>query len=447
MGARGFEPRYAGLSARSSHSSSGRGASLRRPIFTGDRSVTLTGARWSARLAYAPSEGEGLRGGILFAMDGRHPTPTGWTPLCSTVFVYALMSLNARPPDRRTVPVALLAVAVLISAGVAIAGTVVYFDLRPGPAPQAPGLGPNRTTIVDDLGRTVRVPLNPSRVVVLAPSIMDFVYRMGLRDRVVGIGCTVGDVGGIANEYSPNQTSLWNLSASMCITDYPSLDTAGVALLEPQLVLASTLTSVTDVTTLTAIYGLPVVLFAPSTMEGIVGDARLMVEMFPSNSAAGTSLEADLEQALVNATNFDAGLSTNGTPIPSVLITYGFYSGEYYTYGPGTFGQSIVDLAGGDSISAGIPIRYAGLNASAVLLDQPDVILYGTSWNDPYLVSGQTPSVWASSAPYWSQLNGSKIPVDVTLVTEPDPTMVLALPWFLHDLHPTLVPAPTQPPP
>jgi iron complex transport system substrate-binding protein len=291
------------------------------------------------------------------------------------------------------------------------------------------------------------VPLNASRIVVLAPSIMDLVYRMGLRDRVVGIGCTVGISGGMENEYSPNQTALWNLSSSMCITDFPSLDTSGVALLEPQLVLASTLTSVLDVDTLVTTYGLPVVMFSPSTLEGIVGDVRLMTEIFPSSSAVGTALESTLEQTLVNATNFDTGLSTNGTAIPSVLVTYGFYSGDYYTYGPGSFGQSIVDLAGGDSISAGLPLEYAGLNASAVLLDQPQVILYGTSWNDPYLVSGQTPSVWTSTAPYWDQLNGTKVAVDVTLLTEADPTMVLTLPWFLHYLHPTLVPVPSQLPP
>jgi len=357
------------------------------------------------------------------------------------------MSLNPAPPSvapRSAVPVALLAVVVLVTAGIAIAATAVYFDLRPGPAPS---VGPNHTTVVDDLGRTVEVPLNASRIVVLAPSVMDLVYRLGLRDRVVGIGCTTSETGGIENEYSPNQTALWNLSAALCVTDYPSLDTSSVALLEPQLVLASTITSLEDVTTLTSTYRLPVVLFAPSTLEGIVGDVRIMTEMFPSVETVGTALEASLETALVNATNFDNGLSTNGTTIPSVLLTYGFYTGEYYTFGPGTFGQSIVDLAGGASISAGLPLSYAGLNASAVLLDQPTVVLYGTSWNDPYLVAGQTPSVWTSTAPYWDQLNGTKVAVDVTLVTEADPTMILALPWFLHYLHPSLVPAPSGLPP
>lgn len=357
------------------------------------------------------------------------------------------MALNASPGSGRTVrSISLTWVVVvgLVSAGCAIFGTAVYYELRPGPAPTAPGLGANRTTVVDDLGRTVSVPLNASRVVVLAPSIMDIVFRLGLRDRVVGIGCTVGITGGMENEYSPNQTALWGLSSALCLTDYPSLDTEGVALLEPQLVLASTITSVSDVDTLVETYGLPVVILAPSTLDGVVGDVRLMAQMFPLVGGTATTLEATLERTLANATSFDNNLEFNGTVPPSVLLTYGFYSGTYYTYGQGSFGQSILDLAGGNSISAGLPFEYPSINASAVLLDQPNVILYGTSWNDPYLVAGQTPSVWASSAPYWNQLNGTKIPIDVTIVTEVDPTMVLALPWFLHYLYPTLVPAPSQ---
>lgn len=353
---------------------------------------------------------------------------------------------NPRPSPSRNVSLTWVIAVGLIAAGAAAAVTATYFDLRPATA-KAPALGPNRTTVVDDLGRTVTVPVNATRVVVLAPSVMDLVFRLDLRERVVGIGCTVGIAGGMQNEYSPNQTALWNLSSSLCITDYPSLDTEGVALLEPQVVLASTLTSVTDVTTLTQTYRIPVVIVAPSTVEGIVGDVRLVAQMFPTAQPLATALEASLAQTLANATAFDNAVSDNGTEIPSVLLTYGFYDGEYYTFGPGTFGQSIVDLAGGSSISAGLPLEYAGLNASSVLLDQPQVILYGTSANDPYLVAGQTPSVWASSAPYWGQLNGTKIAVDVTLVTEPDPAMLLALPWFLHYLHPALVPAPSGSPP
>jgi iron complex transport system substrate-binding protein len=276
---------------------------------------------------------------------------------------------------------------------------------------------------------------------VLAPNIMDIVYRLGLRSDVVGIGCTTDEVGGILNEYSPNQTAEWNLSSSMCITDFPVLNTEQVASLNPQLILASTITSATDVATLTSTYDLPVVILAPSTLEGIVGDVNLIAQLFPSSHAAATTLDASLEGVLANATAFDNGLSNNGTSIPSVLLTYYFDGGGYYTFGPGTFGQSLVDLAGGSSIAAGVPLEYGEINATVVLADQPTVLIYGTSWNDAYLVANETPSAWPG-APYWAQLNASKIPLDVTVLTEADPTMLLELPWMIYWLHPTLVPAP-----
>jgi len=348
------------------------------------------------------------------------------------------MPLNPSPAPAGTVSRTLLVVAILVTAGVAVSATAIAFDLQSHST---------RVTVVDDLGRQVDAPINSSRIVVLAPSVMDLVYRLGLRDRVVGIGCTVDEAGGMQDEYSPNQTALWGLSPSMCIADYPSLDTERVAFLDPQVVLASTITSDADVSTLVDAYGIPVVVLAPTTLGGIVGDVALLAQLFPGAASAATSLETLLERTIVNATNFDTNLSDDGAPIPSVFLTYGFYGGEYYTFGPGTFGQSLVDLAGGDSLSAGLPLEYAGVNASVILLDEPQVILYGTSWNDPYLVGNLTPAVWASSAPYWSQLNGSKIPIDVTLLTEPDASMVLALPWYLYYLHPTLAPYPGTPPP
>jgi iron complex transport system substrate-binding protein len=345
------------------------------------------------------------------------------------------MSLNPSTPNARPALGSLVVVAIIIIAGVGVIATAAYYGSR---APQTPG----NVTVVDDLGRTVTAPADPSRIVVLAPSIMDIVYRLGLRADVVGIGCTPQLYGGILNEYSPNQTALWNLSSGMCVTDFPTLNTEQIASLDPQVVLASTITSATDVNTLTATYAIPVVILAPSTLGGIVGDVNIIAQIFPQAGSVATTLDASLAGILANATAEDGLLADNATPIPTVLLTYYFDGGGYYTYGPGTFGQSLVDLAAGASISAGVPLEYAEINATVVLADQPNILIYGTSWNDPYIVANQTPTVWPG-APYWGQLNAVKIPIDVTTLTEADPTMLFELPWFLHWLHPTLLPAPT----
>ncbi|MGC2289319.1 MAG: ABC transporter substrate-binding protein [Thermoplasmata archaeon] len=350
-------------------------------------------------------------------------------------------STTSESPPRHTVPLTLLVVAILVSAGVAVAATAVYFELVP---PKSTSTGPT-VTVVDDLGRTLVVPLNPTRIVVLAPSVMDIVYRLGLRDRVVGVGCDAGIPGGLLNEYSPNQSSLWGVTAGLCISDYPSLSIDELLNASPQLVLATTITSAADVEQISVTYDIPVVILSPTTVQGIVSDVQLVGTIFPSVSATTDTLVSTLNQELVNASNFDTNLSYNGVPLPTVLLTYYYDSGGYYTYGPDSFGQSLIDTLGATNVAGAAPLVYLELNGSAVLNDSPQVILYGTSWNDVWLVENETPAQWASSssgAPYWAQLTGSKIALDVTLLSEPDPTMILALPLLLHCVHPTLVPPP-----
>lgn len=357
------------------------------------------------------------------------------------------MSLNSTtgapptPAPRRTVPLSLLVVTTIIAAGIVIAGAAIYIELVP---PKTSSSGPT-VTVVDDLGRTVAVPLNPSRIVVLAPSVMDIVYRLGLRDRVVGVGCDAGIPGGLLNEYSPNQSALWNVTPGLCISDFPALDTDELLNRSPQLVLAPSYTSAADIEQISVSFHIPVVILSPTTVEGIVSDVELVGTIFPAVQVTATALVASLDQVLVSAENFDGNLSTNGVALPTVLLTYYYDSGGYYTYGPGTFGQSLIDTIGAVNVAGSSPLVYYELNGSVVLNDSPQYIVYGTSWNDPWLVENETPAQWASpsaGAPYWSQLTGTKVALDVTLVSESDPTAIFALPTLLHALHPTLYPAP-----
>ena len=365
------------------------------------------------------------------------------------------MSLNPSPAapiaPARTVAPSVFLVTLLVVAGAGIAGTAAYFELHPNhtttnTVTQVP-VYHNRTinvtatheTLVDDLGRRVTVPLNATKLVVLAPSILDILYRLGLSSSVVGIGCQP-TAAGLLSVYSPNQTALWGLKAGMCLNDFPTLDEQGIANDSPQIVLASTITSAADVETLNTTYKLPVVLLAPNGLQGIVGDVALVASMYPDNAKAAP-LQVALDGVLQNASTLDTTLSDNAGPIPSVLLTYYFDGGGYYTYGPGTFGESLVGLAGGSDIASGVPLTYFELNGTVVLNDEPHVVIYGTSWNDPALVSGETPSNW-TQAPYWSQLNGSLHAIDVTVITEADPTMILALPLFEHWFQPTLQPTP-----
>ncbi|MDE1821338.1 MAG: ABC transporter substrate-binding protein [Euryarchaeota archaeon] len=338
-------------------------------------------------------------------------------------------------PRPRSVSTTLAVIVVILVAAATIGATAAYYTLRPVPHPSGPGT----VTVYDDLGRSVTAPVNAAHIVVLAPSVMDIVYRLGLRSHVVAVGCTVSFPGGILNEYSPNQTALWSLTNSSCITDFPGVNTEAVANATPGLVLATTLTSQGDVSTLANTYHLPVVILTPSTLAGVIDDVRIVAELFPSAQSTASTLESELSRTITQVSSEAANLTAAGVATPSVLLTYYFDPGGYYTYGPGSFGDSTLSLVGGTNVADAVLLQYGEMNATAVLNDQPNVVLYGTSWNDAYLVAGETPSVW-SSAPYWSQLTGSHVAVDVTLVSEPDPSMVLALPWIQHALYPSHVP-------
>lgn len=346
------------------------------------------------------------------------------------------MSLNSPPPPpgpaRRSVPLALFAVVMLVVAGSAIGATAIYFELRP-----AGGAAPGSLTIVDDLGRSVTVPSDPARVVVLGPSIMDSMARLGLREHVVGVDCSSPAFGGLSADYDAAQAAAWNLSSALCVQTSP-LAPEALLNLSPQLVLATTIVSVSDVEALSSTYHIPVVMLQPATVGGIVTDIQTLAQIFgqPSSAAA---LEQSLELELGNVSALDSNLSASGAPWPTVLLTYdvnpvGATLPGYWTYGPGTFGQSMVELAGGASIAANSTLPYPELSGAQVLLAQPSLVIYGTGFGVD-LSSFQT-------GPDWSNLTaveqGHAVAIDSTFITEPGPSMVLeGLPQLIDLLHPT----------
>jgi iron complex transport system substrate-binding protein len=347
------------------------------------------------------------------------------------------MSFTGPPtpsPGRRAVPLALFAVIVLVVAGAAVAATAAYFELRPSPTPAG------ALTLTDDLGRVVAVPQDPTRVVVLAPSITDTMVALGLRDQIVGVDCGIASSGGITEDYNSSQIADWGLSSSMCIETSPSVDVPAVLNASPQLVLASTITSVADVEEMSTTYGLPVFMLQPSTLGGIEVDVQLLGEIFGVQTAANL-LVAQLQQVLAAAQDVVGNLTDSGTSLPTVLLTYyaspsSDPSPGYYTFGPGTFGESLVEFVGAASVSANSTLPYPELSGPQVLYANPSVVIYGTGF-------GLTLNNTYALGPDWSSFpavsSGQAYGIDSNLITEPDPTMVLqGLPILLDILHPGL---------
>ncbi len=323
------------------------------------------------------------------------------------------MSLNDPPatpaPSGGNAGLAWVVVLLLVVAGGAVAATATYYALQPSSTPGS-------IHLTDDLGRAVTVPYDPQRVAVLGPSIMDIMFRLGLRSHVVGVDCYAAVDGGLSADYSPDQVALWNLSSSMCVQVGPTFVPSMLAALGPQLVLAATIVSVSAVQEISSNLHVPVVMLQPPTLSGILVDDDLVGEIFGVGSPAN-ALNAELSTELYDATNFTSSQLT----LPTVLVTYSVDASGYWTFGPGTFGTSLIEVAGGASISASATTPYPELSASQVLLDNPQLIVYGTGFglNESYYASG----------PDWSSLGavvaGNVTGIDSNWLTEPDPTMIL----------------------
>jgi len=326
---------------------------------------------------------------------------------------------------RRTVPLAWFVVGLIVAAGISVAGVAAYYAYRASPPSGS-------LSITDDLGRHVSVPNDPSRVVVLGPSIMDSMFRLGLRSHVVGVDCYAPSLGGLTDDYSSDQIALWNLSPSMCVEVEPSFNAEALLALGPQLVLAATIVPTATVEQFSDTYHIPVVFLQPATLSGIVIDDQLLAEVFGVTSA-GNVVEDALESELASAAALQTGLTANGTSFPTILVTYSADANGYWTYGPGTFGQSLIELASGASISANATISWPELSGEQVLASNPEYIVYGTGF-------GLNESSY-SDGPFWGQLSatqdGRAVGLDSNFFTEPDPTMILSgLPALIAVLHP-----------
>jgi iron complex transport system substrate-binding protein len=335
------------------------------------------------------------------------------------------MALSARAPGiagpSKGIPVTWAIVVTLVVAGGGVGLTAAV--LAPGPSTPV-----GSVTLTDDLGRTVSVPADPARVVVLGPSVVDLLYRMGLRSQIVGVDCYAASEGGLGDDYSSDQIALWNLTQSMCVQVQPEFVTAQLVNLTPDLVLATTIVAVAEVEEITGEIGVPLVFLQPTSLRGIVRDVTDVGAIFdkPTQAAA---LNVRLASEIDNASYVTAG----ATHLPTVLLTYSFDAGGYWTFGPGTFGASLLQITGALSISANATSAYPELTAAQVLSAQPERIVCGTGF-------GLTVGSYASGED-WSAFSavqhGNVTGIDSNWLTEPDPTMILeGIPALLAVFHP-----------
>lgn len=273
-------------------------------------------------------------------------------------------------------------------------------------------------TLVDDAGREITLASVPQRIVSLAPSNTEILYAVGAGEQVVGRdefsdhpqeASEVESVGGSMGQYS----------------------TEAILALEPDLVLAAEINTPELIHQLEELGLVVYFLRNPTTIEEMYTNLEVVAKLTGHESQTA-ELVGSL-QARVAAVD---GKITTLSARPAVFYEIDATdASKPYTYGPGTFGDLLIERAGGTNIGAMLTDPYPQISLEQVVLSNPSFIILGDSmW-------GVTPES-VKTRPGWESLdavqNDRVHPFDDNLVSRPGPRLVDGLEQLARLLHPEL---------
>ncbi|HXR33023.1 MAG TPA: cobalamin-binding protein, partial [Verrucomicrobiae bacterium] len=278
----------------------------------------------------------------------------------------------------------------------------------PGPPPQ-----PATREVVDEMGRTVRIPLSPSHIVSLAPSLTETIYALGLQDRLVGDTdfCDYPiearkkpKVGGIIN---------------------PNLEE--IASLRPDLVLVTK--SINRLDTVRALDTLGIPSYAttdPHSVAEIISSTQKLADVLGA-SEAGKSLGDELRSRL-------ATLQAKLAAVPAQRVLFIVWTEPLISAGKDTFIADALRKAGGVSIVQSSQ-DWPQMSLEEVVHLQPDYLVFAASHSE----SAARDFDALASRPGWRLLDAVRkrhFAVISDAVNRPAPRIVSAIEELARQLHP-----------
>lgn len=270
----------------------------------------------------------------------------------------------------------------------------------------------------DGLGREITLETTPQRIVSLAPSNTEILFAIGAGSQVVGRD--------EFSDFPAEAASIESIGGS-----FGEYNVEAIVALKPDLVLAAEINTPELVKQLEDL-GLTVFyLKNPTTLEEMYVNLDVVGQLTGQDV---TELIDSLEARVASVDEKIAPISARPTVFYEIDATD---ATKPYTYGPGTFGDLLIQRAGGANLVtlAGITDAYPQVSLEQIVATNPAVIILGDSmW-------GMTPEQVAARAG-WDALDAVKnnqvYPFEDNLVSRPGPRLVDALEQLAKLLHPEL---------
>lgn len=283
-------------------------------------------------------------------------------------------------------------------------------------SPQSPAS--EMVTVVDGLGREVEINIPVERVVTLSPGNAEIVFAIGAGDKLVGRDA-------FAN-FPAEVLDIQNVGGP-----YSEINMEVIVSLEPDLVLGSGLTPEEQVQTMEdlglTVYVVPNPLDLDDLYEnintlayftGVEDNAQALVNEMQSRVAVLEETMASVEERPLVYYELD-GTEPNAPWIP----------------GPGTFIDSLIDMAGGENMGRDFDSPWIQVSAEEILARDPEIIILGDH-NFGVTIEEVT------ARPGWEAIravtNDQVHPFDDDLVSRPGPRLIDGLEELAQIIHPEL---------
>jgi iron complex transport system substrate-binding protein len=271
-------------------------------------------------------------------------------------------------------------------------------------------------SLTDGLGREITLSETPQRIVSLAPSNTELLFAVGAGSQVVGRD--------EFSDYPEEAKSIESVGGSM-----GQYSVEAIVVLKPDLVLAAEINTPELVKQLEDL-GLTIYyLKNPTTLEEMYVNLEIVGHLTGHNA---TKFVDSLKARVAAVDKKIAPLSSR---IPVFYEIDATDAAKPYTYGPGTFGDLLIQRAGGYNIGSIASDPYPQISIEQVVAANPSVIILGDSmW-------GITPEAVKQRAG-WETIpavaSNSIFPFDDNLVSRPGPRLVDGLEQLAKLLRPDL---------
>lgn len=267
----------------------------------------------------------------------------------------------------------------------------------------------------DGLGREVTLARPAQRIVSMAPSNTEILFALGAGDEVVGRDDF--------SDYPPEAEAVASIGST-----YGDLNTETIVGLEPDLVLAASITPSEHIDALEAV-GLTVfVMGNPASFEDLFANIVLAGRL-TGRQAEAEALVADMQGRYETVVAATQGLE----PVSVFYEVDGSDPSAPWTTGSGTFQQMMFDIVGAENVAADID-GWGQMNLEQIVVRDPQVIIFGAGPFVPTTVESlKERAGWGGIG---AVTEDRVYAIDTDLLDLPGPRLVEGLLQLAMVLHP-----------